>query len=345
MSLWKKGVAAALAFSLAFSFTPVHADEYEVYEDYGDYDSYEDYDGYGEYGGHDEYDGNHDVYEDGHDEYEGGQAGADGHDAYDGHEDGDEYSEETTHPVPHRTREYYEGLDEDGDGIPDVEIPEGVLLTPEEKAASDAQWEEDILDLPSSASLDLPEMWQVPELPTGCESVALTIALNYMGCGLKKETFAQKYLRHHVDDMTEGFVGDPFSDDGAGIFPPALVASCNDYFESQDSDLVAFETTSYHFGQLLALTAKGCPVVIWVTTEYDPPQKVEDTVDKDGIAYQWYANEHCVVIQGYDLDTGRIVLSDPGCGYIGQDLDDVRYLVESIGGYSLAISAIGAQTP
>ena len=32
MSLWKKGVAASLAFSLAFSFTPVHADEYEVYD-------------------------------------------------------------------------------------------------------------------------------------------------------------------------------------------------------------------------------------------------------------------------------------------------------------------------
>lgn len=326
MNLWKKGVAASLSLLLVFSITPVHAEDFESYDEYDDdedYDAYEDYDGYGGYEENGDYD-------DGYGEY-GSQ---------------EENSEEESRPVPHRSHDMAETWDdEDGDGIVDGEACNGELLTPEEKAASDAQWEEDIQEIPSSASLDLPEMWQVPELPTGCESVALTIALNYMGCGLQKETFAQKYLRHHVDDMTEGFVGDPFSDDGAGIFPPALVESCNDYFESQDSDLVAFETTTYTFGQLLALTAKGCPVVIWVTTSYEPPQKVEDTVDRNGIEYQWYANEHCVVIQGYDLYSGRIVLSDPGCGYIGQDLDDVRYLVESIGGYSLAISSIGTQTP
>lgn len=212
------------------------------------------------------------------------------------------------------------------------------MLEDWEKELSDEQWEEDRWELPSYVSLDMPEIWQLPELPTGCEATAMTIAIDYMGFDLDKETFAKKYMRYSVDDMAEGFMGDPFEEDGAGILPPALADSCNDYLKSQGSDLQAFETTTYTFGELLALTAKGYPVVIWVTTNYEAPEKSSTGSARNGINYQWYTNEHCVVIQGYNLDTGRIVLSDPGCGYIGQNLDAVRYLCESIGRYSVAIS-------
>ncbi len=213
------------------------------------------------------------------------------------------------------------------------------LLEDWEKELSDEQWEEDRWELPSYVSLDMPEIWQLPELPTGCEATAMTIAIDYMGFDLDKEDFAKKYMRYSVDDMAYGFMGDPFEEDGAGILPPALAESCNDYLESQHSDLQAFETTTYTFGELLSLTAKGYPVVIWVTTNYEPPEKGSTGSSRNGINYQWYANEHCVVIQGYNLDSGRIVLSDPGCGYIGQNLDEIRYLCESIGRYSVAISA------
>ena len=244
-----------------------------------------------------------------------------------------DYSEEEEHEDDHAEDEDGHAEDEDGHHA------EACLLSPDEKALSDARWEEDIQDLPSYVSLDLPEIWQMPEMPTGCEPVAMTIAIDYMGFDLDKETFARKYLRYSAYDMADGFMGDPFKEDGAGILPPALAESCNDYFKSQGSDLTAFETSSFSFGELLALTAKGYPVLIWVTTDYEDPEIGHTSVSRNGIDYQWYINEHCVVIQGYNLDTGRIVFSDPSCGYIGQNLNAIRYLYESIGGYSLAISS------
>ena len=246
MSIWKKGVTAALVFSLTFSFTPVLAEDYdEGYEDYG-YD--ESYDGYGEAGGSEEYDVHEEYdpqesYDEGygweHEDFEG--------ETHSAHSEGSE----------HEYSDEWQDEDDAGYGHEGAGSIPGSVLSPEEKAESDAQWEEDILNLPSSASLDLPEMWQTPELPTGCESVAVTIALNFMGFNLDKETFAREYLRHSVDDMTYGFIGDPFEENGAGIFPPAMVESCNDFLESQGSDVVAFETTTYRFGQLLVLIIYG----------------------------------------------------------------------------------------
>ena len=59
MNLWKKGVAASLSLLLVFSITPVHAEDFESYDEYDDdedYDAYEDYDGYGGYEENGDYD-------------------------------------------------------------------------------------------------------------------------------------------------------------------------------------------------------------------------------------------------------------------------------------------------
>ena len=73
-------------------------------------------------------------------------------------------------------------------------------------------------DLPRSVSLKVPEVRQLPELPTGCESVALTMALEYEGFMLYKTTIAREFLVYNqeTDNMAIGYIGDPFSKDGAG---------------------------------------------------------------------------------------------------------------------------------
>ena len=38
-------------------------------------------------------------------------------------------------------------------------------------------------------------IYQEPELPTGCEVTALTMAMNYSGCNVDKYTMATEYLR------------------------------------------------------------------------------------------------------------------------------------------------------
>ena len=45
---------------------------------------------------------------------------------------------------------------------------------------------------------------QEPELPTGCESVALTMALEYLGFELEKTTIADQYLIRSATNFAEG---------------------------------------------------------------------------------------------------------------------------------------------
>ena len=49
--------------------------------------------------------------------------------------------------------------------------------------------------------LDTEELFQNPELPTGCESVALTAALQYLKFDLEKTDIAENYLTYGEDVM------------------------------------------------------------------------------------------------------------------------------------------------
>lgn len=50
---------------------------------------------------------------------------------------------------------------------------------------------------------------QKPELPTGCESVALTMVLKQKGYPIEKTTIAEEYLIYNRDNYASGYVGDP----------------------------------------------------------------------------------------------------------------------------------------
>ena len=100
------------------------------------------------------------------------------------------------------------------------------------------------LELPASAQLDIPEVFQMPELPTGCESVALTMALMYEGFELDKTTIADDYLVYSEDgDFSGGYVGDPKSAEGAGCFPPTIVETANAYLKEQNSTKTAVDVS------------------------------------------------------------------------------------------------------
>ena len=58
--------------------------------------------------------------------------------------------------------------------------------------------------LPDAASLEIQPILQEPELPTGCESVALTMALEYLGFELEKTTIADQYLIRSATNFAEG---------------------------------------------------------------------------------------------------------------------------------------------
>lgn len=77
---------------------------------------------------------------------------------------------------------------------------------------------------------------QNPELPTGCESVALTMVLKYLGFDLEKTTIADDYLVFADRNFAMGYIGNPHTEDGAGIFAPGLVKTANNFLEAQESE-------------------------------------------------------------------------------------------------------------
>lgn len=194
-------------------------------------------------------------------------------------------------------------------------------------------------DLPSSVSLKVPEVLQLPELPTGCESVALTMALEYEGFMLYKTTIAREFLIYNqeTDNMAIGYIGDPFSDDGAGCFAPAIAATADNFFEDQEADYVAYNISGSEMEELLGYIEAGTPVVLWTTMYMAEPEFTEDTAEYEGETYRWYYQEHCVVLSGYDLENGTLQINDPLEGIVTRDYKEFKNIYDTVGKYAVVV--------
>lgn len=187
--------------------------------------------------------------------------------------------------------------------------------------------------------LDAPEMLQEPELPTGCESVALTIALNTLGFDLEKTDIAENYLEYSADfiNYAIGYVGDPFEDDGAGVFPPGIVKTVDNYRTQAHTNAYAEDISGTRFEDLYKIIDGGCPVVVWTTMSYTEPNFDGDEITENGFTYRWYLNEHCATLYGYDVGENEVYISDPLNGYITKDADEFEALYNEIGKLAVAI--------
>lgn len=203
--------------------------------------------------------------------------------------------------------------------------------SPAPEEASDSEEEESPL-IPVNVQLVVPELIQTPELPTGCESVALTIALIYKGFSLDKTTIAQDYLiMSSSDNFVKGYVGDPFSEEGMGIYPPGLLATARKYLRTQNTDEIPQDISGSDFSELLRYVAEGEPVIVWTTMYMLEPEFSEYSVSYKGKDYVWYYQEHCVVLSGYNLSEGTVTVSDPLEGIVQRNLDDFSRIYEITG--------------
>ena len=198
-----------------------------------------------------------------------------------------------------------------------------------------------VTDLPETMYLEVPEIWQKPELPTGCESVALTMALMFEGFDLEKTTIARDYLLYNREDdnMAIGYVGDPFSDSGAGCYPPALAATAMAFFEDVRADYSAYDVTGSTLEELFAYVAIGRPVIIWGSMYMMEPQFSGDVAFFEGKEYYWYNTEHCMVLSGYDLKSQTVVINDPLEGIVTRDLSEFERLFNLTGQNAVVLKA------
>ena len=170
--------------------------------------------------------------------------------------------------------------------------------------------------------------YSAPALPTGCECAALTSLLRHCGLGVTKNEIASDYLEKIPftekkikgkngeteligADPEEAFPGDPADENSYGCYSKPLANAANKYLETQDTDLRAKDLTGKKFSSLYKYVNNNTPVVVWATTGLKASKKTDSWKTKDGKEINWYSNEHCLVLVGYDTKQGVVYCSDP----------------------------------
>ncbi|WP_035322183.1 C39 family peptidase [Peribacillus kribbensis] len=159
----------------------------------------------------------------------------------------------------------------------------------------------------ASKRINVPLISQRPELPSGCEATALTMALNYYGIKVSKTTIANKLPRDTTKlvrnsngsikiwgDPDVGFVGTPFGN-GYTINPGPLKRVLDSYRSG------GVNLTGRSFSEVESYVLKGKPVLVWFTINYKMPNK-RTWKTNAGKTINAPTPLHCITVTGVDAN-------------------------------------------
>lgn len=192
---------------------------------------------------------------------------------------------------------------------------------------------------PRSVMLNVPEYSQHPEYPTGCESIALYILLQYYHTAVTPDEIIDALpkgpLPYYVGDVMYGanpekeFVGDPRTNYSYGVFNGPIAQTAALFRSGVRTQ------TQVPLEDIFPILDTGNPVVAWYTT----------TPDRDifyrrswydyetGELIRWPGGEHAVVICGYDLGAGTLTYRDPNTGGSNTlPIEKFRKIYDELGG-------------
>ena len=162
----------------------------------------------------------------------------------------------------------------------------------------------------TSEEIEMENILQNPELPTGCESVALTMVLKYLGFDLEKTTIADDYL---------------------------VFADRNFAMGAQESEKRGFDISDTDFEDLYNYVAAGIPIIIWNTMYLEKPVPTDEVCEFEGKTYRWFRNEHCMVMCGFDKENGTVLIQDPLDGLVERDAETFAKYYEELGKNAMII--------
>ena len=158
--------------------------------------------------------------------------------------------------------------------------------------------------------IDVPQISQKGEFPTGCESVSAVMVLHFYDCGISVREFIDKYLvkKSIADhpDPNSAFVGSPYDPHSYGCFAPCIAKAMNKVLRGARAEVIRgknLKTLSEEY------TKNGVPVLIWATigmrktkptTTWTVGYIDENARYKKGDKFTWPGNEHCVVLIGFN---------------------------------------------
>ena len=188
------------------------------------------------------------------------------------------------------------------------------------------------------AWVNVPCYYQNPELPTGCESVALTNALRFYGFNIAKTTIADSYLPRSGSNFVTAFMGNPYSESGGQTCAPGITNAANKYLRAQGSSLRAHEITGTSFAKLCTQHLdSGRPVIIWASIGYSYAGSVYASQSYNGRTYNAFSLSHTMVLCGYDDERGVVYLSDSISGKVTMPYSQVKSLYIKHGSQSVVI--------
>lgn len=188
----------------------------------------------------------------------------------------------------------------------------------------------------SAVVLQVEPILQNPELPTGCESVALTMVLNYCGYHLAKTDIADHYLEKDPQNFVTKFKGDPYDPDGDGIYAPGLTKTAARFLAEHGSEKTACDLTGAELPELYRYLDQSIPVIVYDSVYLHTPVAVADyTVD--GRTWQFWHNEHCLVLCGYDPEHHMVLLSDSLSGLVWREEATFRRIYDMLGKMAVVI--------
>lgn len=200
---------------------------------------------------------------------------------------------------------------------------------------------EDTLDFISFSSehvLDIQAVLQMPEYPTGCELISLTMALSYITQEqVDTDILIDDYLTMSPNDFVNSFMGDPRSESGGGCYPPFIAKCANEYLTDIHLHLQAEDVSGITRQEIFDYIDSGFPVIIWSTMYMEAPQMQNQIIETKDKTYQWYISEHCVLIKGYNTERNVFVINDPLIGETEQDIDKFMEISDYIGNLAVVI--------
>jgi uncharacterized protein YvpB len=166
-----------------------------------------------------------------------------------------------------------------------------------------------IIPIKKQVLLEAPIIWQMPELPRGCEVTSLAMLLMHQGVKVDKLTLASEVRKNPAEyrldngkvffgDPNEGFVGNmyTYTEPGLGVYHKPIAELAEKYLPGKIKDL-----TGAGFQDIKSHLSDGRPVWVIINTEY---KKLDDSFFQT-----WYTpggpvkittKEHSVLITGYD---------------------------------------------
>lgn len=172
------------------------------------------------------------------------------------------------------------------------------------------------LNLPSK-NLLMNITMQYPELPAGCESIALTNVLNYYGFQLNKTHIIKNYLPYSNSDFVNCYYGSPYDYvNGGVIMAPGIRSVANSFLINNNPSFYAVDVTGKTFDDLYAYVERGNPVIVWTSLQMGGLGRVIASKDP----YVFYQNSHTVVLKGFDKTSNRAYFADSIYGDVWYDI-------------------------